>query len=453
MTRTDLDESFHKDLNRFVNEWKELLAFPSISTDPAHENDCIACAEWLTDHLRKMGFESRLLQTPSKPVVFAERKGQPDKPVVLFYGHYDVQPTDPDEAWLTPPFEPTTRNNRIFARGAVDDKGQLFSSLKAMQQLISNNTLNSTVKIVLEGEEESGSAGMSSSLDQWTDLLKADVLMVADTNTVQSGAPTLIMGLRGIIHLTAVLSGPHRDLHSGVHGGIAPNPAQEMTKLLASLHRRNGRIAVPGFYDSVKKPSARERALARAVPFDARSYESEIGVPPTAGETRFAPAERVGFRPSLDINGIHAGYNGAGIKTIIPSHAVVKITARLVPGQDPEQCLAAIVAHLKNKTPSDLHITIEEKGCAGPGFRLDPKSPLVNKAWRVLDQLGEKKPVFFWEGASIPIVEKLSRVSGAEPLLVGFGMEQDNAHAPNESFSIDQFKLGYLYTGLMLATL
>jgi acetylornithine deacetylase/succinyl-diaminopimelate desuccinylase-like protein len=335
----------------------------------------------------------------------------------------------------------------------VDNKGQLLYSLKAMEQLIARNELNFTVRIVIEGEEESGSRGIGSSLDQWADLLKADVLMVADTNMVMSGAPTLIMGLRGIIHVSAVLSGPHHDLHSGVHGGLAPNPAREMAKLVATLHTANGRIAVRGFYDSVQKPTGKERTLARQIPFDAESYESEIGVPPTAGETRFPPAQRVGFRPSIDINGIHSGYNGPGIKTIIPSHAVAKITARLVPGQDPEQCLAAIISHLEANTPAGLHLTIDEKGSAGPGFRLNPNSQLVGKAKKVLSQLSDKKPVLLWEGASIPIVAQLARVSGAEPLLVGFGMEQDNAHAPNESFSLDRFKLGFLYTCMMLGSI
>ena len=450
MNKIDLEKTFERNRNRFIDEWKHLLSFPSISADPAHDKDCLDCANWLVDHLHKIGFEARLLETPSKPVVFAQRKGNVDRPIILFYGHYDVQPVDPLEEWLSPPFEPTTKDDRLYARGAEDNKGQIFYAIKAMETLIRQNALDSTVKVILEGEEESGSKGISESLPHWQDLVRADILMVTDVGTISSGAPTIIMGLRGIIHLSVALTGPHYDLHSGSHGGVAPNPAQEMTRLIASLHNPDGSIAVNGFYDSVEEPTQRERRLANAIQFDMNSYKAQTGVPATAGEKQFTTAERLGFRPSIDINGIHARYGGAGMKTIIPAKATAKITARLVKGQDPEFCLNAIVNHFKKHSPEGLHLEVPEKGIGGSGFRLSIDSHLVAKAQKVLDQLTNQKTSFMWGGASIPIVSRLSHASGAEPLLSGFGMEEDKIHAPNESFSINQFRLGYLYVGLML---
>lgn len=451
MDKTDLGKVFERDKKRFINEWKELLAFPSISADPAHNKDCLDCADWLIDHLGKIGFEPRLLETSSKPVVFAERRGDPGNPVFLFYGHYDVQPVDPLEEWENPPFEPVLKGERLYARGAVDNKGQMFYALKAIETLIRHNELNSTVKIILEGEEECGSGGISESLDKWQDLIKADILVVTDTNTVSSGAPTIIMGLRGIIHLSISLTGPHYDLHSGVHGGIAPNPAQEMARLVASLYNEDESITVEDFYNGAEEATERERALANAVPFDGAAYEAETGLSAVTGEKRYSPAERVGFRPSIDINGIHSGYGGSGIKTIIPARADAKITARLVPGQDPEFCLNAIIRHLEKHAHPGLRFKVTAKGTGGPGFRLNLDSPLVAKAKKVLDRLTKTETVFLWLGASIPIISSLSHVSGAEPLLAGFGREEDRAHAVNESFSIEQFRLGYQYVALLLS--
>lgn len=453
MRLDELKRVFAEERGRFLDEWKALLAFPSIGADPANDGDCLACADWLANHLRGMGFTSELLPTPSKPVVFGERKGRPDRPVVLFYGHYDVQPVDPLDLWDSPPFTPTLRGDRLYARGAEDNKGQLLYGLKAMETLAAGDMLDCTVKVILEGEEESGSHGLAASLDGWRDLLRADVLMVTDANTVSSGAPTLTMGLRGILLLSAVLRGPAHDLHSGVHGGLAPNPAQEMARLVASLHDGAGGIAVPGFCDGVTPPSAEERALANEPPFDVHGYEEETGVPPVAGESRYTPAERVGFRPSIDINGIHSGYGGAGSKTIVPAEASVKITARLAAGQDPERCLDTLAAHLEAHAPTGLTLDITDRAGGGPALRADPDTPLIRTVARIMAGLGDKPPVYHWEGASIPIVAGLALAAGAEPLIAGFGTEQDNAHAPNESFSLGQFETGYCYVASVLAAL
>ena len=453
MTPQTAQAAFDRDRDRIVAEWMELLRFPSVSTDPAHDLDCRDCATWLAEHLNGMGFEARLLETPSKPVVFAQRDGKPGKPVVLFYGHYDVQPPDPLEDWRTPPFEPTLADGRLRARGAEDNKGQLFYALKAMEALIRDDRLEATVKIVIEGEEESGSGGIGACLEAWREQLGADILLVTDVFMEALDTPTIILGLRGIVHATVEVSGPRHDLHSGVHGGLAPNPAAALARLLAGLHRADGSVAVEGFYDGIAEPSARERELAASVPFDAEAYRAASGVPPVAGERAFSPVERLGMRPCLDINGLHAGFAGAGVKTIIPARARAKMTARLAAGQDPQRVLAALVAHLEEQTPEGLTVKVIEQGAAGGGLRLDPEQPVVARAAAVLRAIFGREPVMRWEGASIPTVAELARTAGADPLLVGFGLEEDAIHAPNESFSLDQFRLGYTFVSLLLAGL
>ena len=449
----DIRSCFETERDRILVEREELLALPSISTEPKHHQDCLDCAAWLKTHLEAIGFESRLLETPTKPVVFAEFKGPPDRPVVLFYGHYDVQPVDPLGDWESPPFSPTLVGGRMRARGAEDNKGQHFYALKAMQTLIREAALNVTVKVILEGEEESGSRGIATMLPEWQDMVSADVLMVTDIFMESLDQPTITLGLRGILGLTADLDGPKHDLHSGVHGGVAPNPATEMARLLASLHDDHGRIAVDGFYDDVLPPTSREQTMAAKIPFDDTAYESLTGVAPVAGEISFGPIERLAFRPSIDINGFRSGFDGPGSKTIIPAKATAKITSRLAAGQNPDRALRGIIDHLHTHASQGMQLTISEQWAAGTGFRLDPKSRYVASASKVLNRMFGKAPVLRWEGASIPIIADLSRVSRAEPLLIGFGLEEDRIHAPNESFSLDQFRLGYEYVALMLSSL
>jgi acetylornithine deacetylase/succinyl-diaminopimelate desuccinylase-like protein len=449
----DLSSYFEKQKDVLIKDLSTLLSFPSISVEPEHHADCDHCAEWLVSHLAGVGFNSRILETPARPAVYAEYRGPDDAPTVLFYGHYDVQPVDPLDEWDSPPFEPVMRGDRVYARGAQDNKGQLFYALSAMAALIEHNELNLTVKVLIEGEEESGSSGASTCLEKWKGLLEADVLMVCDTSCVRSGAPAITMGLKGIIGLSVELSGPTHDLHSGVHGGVAPNPAQAMARLLASLHNPDGNIAVEGFLDDVREPSTLERDLANAVPFDSELYEEQTGVPPEAGDSRLPPYERIGFLPTIDINGVSSGYSGAGIKTIVPKTAVAKITSRLVPDQDPDKCLDVLIAHLESHAPDSLSLSVTDATSGGPGFRLNPQSDLAAKAKVILDDLTEHEAAHLWEGASIPIVSALASVSGAEPLLVGFGLEEDKCHAPNESFSLKQFKLGYIYVAQMLLAL
>jgi acetylornithine deacetylase/succinyl-diaminopimelate desuccinylase-like protein len=453
MTKQELERTFASTWNQSLEEWKTLLGFPSVSTAPEHDADCVRCADWLAAKLRSMGFSARLAPTSSHPVVLAERPGKPGSPTVLFYGHYDVQPADPLELWTTPPFTPTLRQGRLYARGAQDNKGQFFAALRAIEALIAADRLQVTLKILLDGDEETGAMPILALLDRERAALKADIVMVADTVTISSGAPTLTMGLRGIVHLTAVLSGPSRDLHSGVHGGRVPNPANAMAQLAASLHDATGRVAVPGFYDGVADPTPEERALANAAPLDPVWFESATGVPPVGGERNYTPIERTAFRPAIDLNGIHSGYGGAGSKTIIPARAEAKISARLVPGQSPDRILEAIVAHLRRQVPEGLKLDITERGVGGPAMRVDLASPAVRMARTVLSELSDMPVAFLWEGASVPILSHLPAVAGGQPILVGFGGEEDSIHAPNESFSIEQFKRNYLYTGLFLSRL
>jgi len=453
MDRKSLEKDLARNEDRFVREWKELLRFPSISAERAHRKDCDACAGWLVRHLAGMGFKARLLKSAGKPVVFAERRGRAGRPVVLFYGHYDVQPVDPVSAWISPPFEPTLRTGRLYARGASDNKGQVFYVFKALETLIRHHALDVTVKVVLEGEEESSGPGMETALRDHAGLLKADVLVVADVDAVSLDTPAIVMGLRGILGLTAMLTGSDHDLHSGSHGGAAPNPATAIARLIATLHHPDGRIAVKGYYDDVRKPSARERRLAGAGQPSSATYVKEAGVSPVGGEQGLTLAERIGFRPTIDINGIHSGYGGAKSKTIIPFEAMVKITSRLVAGQDPKRCRAAIVRHLKAHTPRGLKLEISEGGAGAAAFRAELDSPIIKIAKAVLDEVSGGRTVFRWHGASVPIVPALARVSGAAPILAGFGLEDDHIHAPNESFSLAQFRLGYLYAGLLLSRL
>jgi acetylornithine deacetylase/succinyl-diaminopimelate desuccinylase-like protein len=430
-----------------------LPAFESISTLPEHGAECARCAAWLAARLRAIGMEAELLETKTKPVVYGCRKGDAGRPTVLFYGHYDVQPVDPLSFWQSHPFKAEQREGRIYARGAQDNKGQIVFFLSALQALIDQGALRCTVKVLIEGEEEAGSAGLRGALPGWNDKIKADVLMVCDSDCAAPGVPAIAMGLRGVIGLTVRLGGLKKDLHSGQHGGVVQNPALEMARLLATLHRPDGAVAVTGFYDGIAPVSDEERRLVACIPFDVEAYRAAVGVAPIGGEKGYLPRERSGFRPTIEVNGVHSGYGGPGTKTIIPAHAVAKLTARLVAGQEPQRCLDLMIEHLRSHAPAGLELEISEAEVAGPAMRCDPKSALVQRAAGVLKLIFEREPVFVWEGGSVPIVADLARIVKGNTLLVGFGLEADNVHAPNESFSLEQLKWGFLYAAMMLQEL
>lgn len=452
--KTTCEKIYREHRERWMEDWKEFLRYPSISTDPTYEQDCLRCAQWLIKHLQGIGLKTELLPTIGKPLVYAEYQGLPDRPTILFYGHYDVQPVDPEELWDSKPFEPEIRGNRLYARGAQDNKGQSMYVIKALETLIQQDALHCSVRMFLEGEEEHGSKGISAAIQSLREQgrLKGDVLMVCDTGSVAAGVSTITMGLRGIVYLQATLEGISHDLHSGSHGGMVKNPATELARLVATLHREDGRIAVQDFYEGVEDIAEADRELANAAPFNANAYEEEIGVPPRGGERNdFTPVERRGFRPTIEVNGFHSGYGGPGSKTIIPNSAFVKLSARLVSKQNPEKSLQRIIRHLQSHAAQDLKLSITDQGVGGPALMLSSQSPWIQEADRILKQISGAPTVFSWEGGSIPVVSSLAQASGAEPLLVGFGLDEDRIHAPNESFDLKQFELGFLYATMMFS--
>ena len=425
-------------------EYFELIRFPSIAADPAHLRDTVQCATWLKRWLRKTGAEAELILPPEGeggpvPVVFAERKGAEGAPTVLVYGHYDVQPTDPVEQWQTPPFEPTVRDGRVYARGAQDDKGQFFAFLSGF--LPQADALN--VKIVLDGQEESESKGLIRLLGDpaFRKRLSADVLLVCDTSAAVDLRPAIVAGLRGVSHFTVKLTAAARDLHSGEYGGVAPNAARGMATLLASLHNPDGSIAVAGFREGIEPPTHDELRLAEASTPSELEFVRDIGCEPCGGQTGKTLVQRLSFEPTIEINGMWSGYTGAGTKTVIPCEAFAKLSMRLVPGQTPRGAFAAVREHLLGNCPKGMKVELLDFNPGTPGFRLAVSSPIFRLAEGVLSEMDPRGPVFMWDGASIPVVAMLREASGGAPLIVGWGQAEDRIHSPNESYSVKQFKL------------
>ena len=447
---------FEAHKQQILDDYFTLIRFPSIGANPKHLGDCSKAATWLKNFLKPLGFQCELI-TPKTglpvPVLFAERAGDENSTSVLFYGHYDVQPEDPVELWNTPPFEPTLKDGRVYARGAQDDKGQFFSFLYGMKALIEAGEKIPPIKILLEGEEENGSYAISSLIPELAPRIKADVLLVADTSAAPDDRPAVIAGLRGVQHFMISLTGPKQDVHSGVHGGLAPNPAQGIATLLASLYNPDGSIAVEGFCDGIQPPSEKELAFAHESQETPEEYEAAIGCPPEGGTKGMDMTLRGCFEPSLEINGVHSGYGGPGSKTIIPSCAIAKLSVRLVPDQSPAHVFASIKKHLEDHCPRGMKLEIKEAFEGLPGFRFPLDSPIFNLATDVLSKLDPRGAVFRWEGASIPVVSQLKAVSGAAPLLVGFGREGDNIHSPNESYGLDQFLRCMTWSSLILKEL
>ena len=441
-----------------LDDYFALLRFPTVGTDPRRLRDCVECAMWIKQWLVPHGFSCELMQAPgmlgTPPIVCAERKGGEHSPTVLFYGHYDVQPADPLEAWETQPFEPTLKDDgRVYARGAQDDKGQWFSFLCGMKKLIDAGRPMPTVKIVLEGQEESGSPALTALAPTIKDRLRADVLLVCDTSAADDLRPAIIAGLRGVSHFTVRLEAARHDLHSGEYGGIAPNPAQGIAELLASLHAADGAIAVRGFCDTVEAPTCEERAAAESAAMSDERYEAVMGCPPVGGEKGLTPTERNSFRPTIEVNGIHAGYGGPGSKTVIPASALAKLSMRLVPGQRPCDAMACVERHLRRHVPRGMRLFIEDATGDAPGFRLPLASPVFRLATDVLREMDRRGPVYQWDGASIPVISVLRDCSGAAPLLVGWGQPQDRIHSPNESYGADQFRLSMTWAEKILSSL
>ncbi len=438
------------------NEYFELLRFPTIGADPMHLRDCVQCAMWLKAWLAKLGFAGELMtEGGNPPFLFAERKGSEGAPTVLVYGHYDVQPPDPLDEWETEPFEPTVRDGRVYARGAQDDKGQFFAFLCGLRDFLATvgDGEVPTLKVLLEGQEESGSVVLGRLASSIRAKIKSDVLAVCDTSAAKGLQPAIVAGLRGVSHFTVRLEGANRDLHSGEYGGIAPNAAQAMCELLASLHDENGAIAVRGFDAGMEPPTDDERAAAESAAVSPEEFEQDVGVPPVGGEKGLTLTERNSFRPTIEVNGVHSGYGGPGSKTVIPCHALAKLSMRLAPGMNPKNALAALERHLKARLPPGMKLFIEDVTGEAAGFRLPLASPLFRLASHVLAELDPRGAVYQWDGASIPIVSTLKSLSCAAPLLVGFGQSEDRIHSPNESFGFAQFALCRAWAAKLLAAL
>lgn len=455
MTREQIDAWLQQHRDEIYTDYYTLLRFPTIGADPARCADCIACAEWIKAFVERLGFTADIVQADPTlpPLVIAERLVPDAERTILMYGHYDVQPVDPIDLWETPPFTPTERNGRIYARGAQDDKGQWFSVLQGLRAAIENGERLPSIKLVLEGQEESGSGVLADLAYDLRKRLAADVLLVADTGKEPSGRPAIVAGLRGVIHFTVTLRGPKYDLHSGQHGGVAPNPVQGMAALIASLHTETGAIAVEGFCDHIENPTEAEFALATENGFDENAYEREIGVLPVGGERGVPAIVRNVFRPTVEINGIHGGYGGPGSKTVIPTHAIAKISCRLVPGQSPAHVWECLKAHFEAHCPRGLTLELTDVTGCEPGFRLPIDSPVMHIAHDLLNTFDPRGAALTWEGASIPIVARLRDITGAAPLLVGFGMQEDRIHCPNESYSHEQIADGIRWGAQIFAAL
>ena len=431
------------------SEYFELLKFKSVGADPECFRDCVDCASWLRRWLGKLGFEGEMLYPEVSaasggrmppPILFAERKGDEGAPTLLVYGHYDVQPADPVSEWKTPPFEPTVDNGRVYCRGAQDDKGQFFAFLCGVRDYLAGDGPRPTLKVVLEGQEESGSTALEQMAPSLRRRLAADVLLVCDTGAASGLRPAIIAGLRGVSHFTIRLSGPNRDLHSGEYGGIAPNAAQAMAELVSSLHLRDGSVAVAGFKDGIEPPVHDELKAAEVSAPTKEELEKDIGCESAGGQLGKTIVQRLCFEPTIEVNGIHSGYGGPGAKTVIPCEAVAKISMRLVPGQTPRSAFEAVRRHLEDNVPRGMKLSIEDYNPGASGFRLPLASPLFRLAEHVLGEMDERGPVFVWDGASIPVISAIREASGAAPLIVGWGQSEDRIHSPNESYSFVQFE-------------
>ncbi len=420
----------------------ELLRIPSVSADPAFAPDVRRAAEWVRAHLAGIGLATELVETGGHPVVYAESPPVPGKPVALVYGHYDVQPPDPLDEWVTPPFEPTVRDGKVFARGATDDKGQMLTHVHGVAAwLAAARKLPLQVKLLIEGEEEIGSEHLEKFLKHNAARLACDCVVISDTSQFAPGVPAITYGLRGIAYFELKVTGPKQDLHSGVFGGGVANPAIALTKMLAGLIDADGRVTIPGFYDDVTPLTPAERAEFAALPFDETSFREQLGVAALAGEAGFSTLERRWARPTFDVNGLTSGYQGEGAKTVLPARASAKFSFRLVPNQDPHKVAAGLRTRLEELTPPGIRIELTEHHGA-PGVVMPLDSPYLQAAAKAVETGFGRRPVFIREGGSIPIVNTFADVLGADVLLLGWGQNDDNPHSPNEKFSLDDYHRG-----------
>jgi acetylornithine deacetylase/succinyl-diaminopimelate desuccinylase-like protein len=425
---------------RYLAELKEFIAIPSISTSAGHNKDIRRCAEWIAAHLKNIGMKGvRIHPTKGHPIVYAEWLGAPGAPTVLLYGHYDVQPVDPVDLWTTPPFEATIRGENIYARGTADDKGQVLIHFKSVEAFMKKEgRLPVNLKMIIEGEEEIGSEHLAGFVKANKILLKADLVVISDTSMFAKGVPSLCYGLRGLSYMQIELTGPNRDLHSGSFGGSVHNPIQALSEIIAKLHDDRGRVTIPGFYDKVRKLTAKERRSFAKLPWNDSKYAKDLGVGQLYGEKGFTTLERLWARPTLECNGIWGGFTGEGAKTVLPAKASAKISMRLVPNQKAADVAKLFERHIKKLAPKSVKIDV--KYLHGGEAAITPiESPGVRAAVKALEKGFGKKPLYQMEGGSIPIVVQFKEILGLETVLLGFGLPDENAHAPDEFLNLGNF--------------
>ncbi len=429
--------------DRYVDELKEFLRIPSISTLAENKNDMQIAAKFVADKLGNAGLNKiEIIQTEGHPLVYGEWLGAPGKPTVLIYGHYDVQPVDPIDLWSSPPFEPTIVGDNIYARGATDDKGQMYMHIKSVEAYFkTNGSLPVNVKFLIEGEEEIGSANLSVFLKNNTELLKCDAVLISDTALFAPGVPTITYGLRGMCYMEIEVTGPSCDLHSGTFGGGVPNPINVLSKIISQLIDKNGKITIPGFYDDVLKLSKKERENFKALKFSEKEWGKAIGLKHLTGEKGFTTLERTWARPSLDCNGIWGGFIEQGAKTVIPSKASAKISMRLVPHQDPKKIAKLFEKHIKKITPKEVSVKVTNLQGGSPVITLLEDKGTIAGAKAMQLAFG-KKTIFMREGGSIPIVVEFADKLKATPVLMGLGLNSENLHSPDEHFNLNNFQLG-----------
>lgn len=438
----DLKSYIDQNQQRFLDELMELLRIPSVSADSKFKEDVMKAAHYLQEALKKLEVDNvEICPTAGHPIVYAEKIVDPALPTVLVYGHYDVQPADPYELWDSPPFEPVIKDNKIYARGACDDKGQLYMHIKALEIMVNQGQPPCNIKFMLEGEEEVGSSNLEIFVRDHAEKLAADVILISDTAIISNDTPSITVGLRGLSYVEVEVTGPNRDLHSGVYGGAVANPINVLCKMIASLIDDQGRITIPGFYDKVQELTADQREEMAKAPFDLNQYKRELGIAAVQGEAGFSTIERTGIRPTLDVNGIWGGYTGEGAKTVLPSKAYAKISMRLVPNQDHQEITSLFTEHFKSMAPESVTVKITPHH--GGQAAVTPTDSIAFKAAsKAFEEAWGKKPIPTRDGGSIPIVALFEEVLGLQTVLFGFGLDSDAIHSPNESYGVFNYLKG-----------
>lgn len=440
--KANIAQYIKENQNRFIEELFDLLRIPSVSTDPKFEGDVAKAAEFIQQKLKAAGADvAEVCPTPGHPIVYGEKIIDNNLPTVLVYGHYDVQPADPYELWDSPPFEPVLKGNKIYARGSADDKGQMYMHVKAFETMMHFEALPCNVKFLIEGEEEAGSENLDDFVKANREKLAADVVLISDTSIISMDTPSITVGLRGLSYLEVAVTGPNRDLHSGIYGGAVANPINVLCEMIASLKDDKGRITIPGFYDKVLTLSAEERELLNKTPFDLEQYKKDLNIGEVAGEEGFTTLERVGIRPTLDVNGIWGGYTGEGAKTVLPSKAYAKISMRLVANQDHREITSLFQKHFESIAPKSVKVKITPHHGGAPALT-PTDSPAFQAASDAFQEIWGKRPIPTRDGGSIPIVALFNNELKINTILMGFGLDEDAIHSPNESYGVENYVKG-----------